>query len=226
LTVTEVGRIAALTLSLNIEHSYIGDLRVALTSPSGSQVLLHDRSGASNNDLVASYSSTDHQGINSLIGEPAAGDWTLHLADLAAADVGRLRHWRLALDLEPSARVVRGEDTPALRIPDNDPTGVSGSIRVNDPGNARALRVGVDITHSYIGDLRVELVAPSGRKALLHNRFGGSADNLIRSYESDSHAELAALAGEAAAGEWVLHIADLAGQDIGKFNRWELELTL
>jgi subtilisin-like proprotein convertase family protein len=83
----------------------------------------------------------------------------------------------------------------------------------------------VDITHSWIGDLRVELVAPTGQLAILHDQSGRDEDNLIRSYDSVTSPALAALAGQPVQGNWVLRVKDLAAQDIGKLNRWSLELT-
>ena len=38
----------------------------------------------------------------------------------------------------------------------------------------RSLGIGVDIKHTYIGDLRVELVGPTGERAMLHNMTGGN----------------------------------------------------
>ena len=111
-------------------------------------------------------------------------------------------------------------------IPDNDPTGVSSAIAIDQSGIARGIKVGVDITHTFIGDLRVELVAPSGQQTILHNRRGGSQDNLITTYDSASTPALATLVGQSIEGNWVLRVTDLAGRDVGKLNQWSLELAL
>jgi extracellular elastinolytic metalloproteinase len=226
LKVAEPGRIARLIVSVQIEHTYIGDLRVRLTSPSGRTVVLHDRTGAGADNLVASYSSEDYPALNALVGEPAEGDWTLHVADFAGLDVGKLSRWGLEIDVETAAQSVQQEATPGIAIPDNDPAGVGSTIHIAQSGAAQDIRVSVDITHTYIGDLRVELVAPSGQRALLHSQFGGSQDNLIRTYDSSSHAALAELVGEPVLGDWEMRVADLLGMDVGKFNSWGLELNL
>ncbi len=225
LTVQDAGRITRLTVSVDIEHTYIGDLQVSLTSPAGSTVVLHNRSGGRADDLVKSYTSEDILGLADLLGEQAQGDWRLHIADLAGADVGTLRRWGLEMDLEASTELVRGEVTPAVDIPDDDPTGVSSSISFIQSGTAKGVKVSVDITHTYIGDLRVELVAPSGQQAILHNQSGAGEDNLIRSYDSVSSPTLSALVGESIQGNWELRVRDLLGADVGKFNQWSLELT-
>ncbi len=83
-------------------------------------------------------------------------------------------------------------------------------------GNALAATVvGVDIKHTYIGDLKVDLVAPDGSVYVLHNRSGGSADNIIRSYTVN-------LSGEAKNGTWKLRVNDNAGSDIGKIDSWSI----
>jgi subtilisin-like proprotein convertase family protein len=176
--------------------------------------------------LIKSYSHEDVPALQALLGEEAQGNWTLKVIDLASQDVGKLRRWGVQMDLDTSTQVVQGEAIPALSIPDNDPTGVSSSITVAQSGSAQRIKVAVDIAHTFIGDLRVELVSPSGQQALLHDRFGGGEDNLIRTYDSLLQPALAALIGQPIQGNWELRVKDMAGRDIGKFNRWTLELSL
>jgi subtilisin-like proprotein convertase family protein len=225
LTVPRAGRITRLTVAVDIGHPYIGDLQVTLTAPSGSRIVLHNRTGASSDDLVRTYSSAETPDLAALVGQAAQGDWLLKVADLAGWDVGTLRRWRLDIDLEAGAQVVRGDAAPALTIPDNNPAGVSSFIAFTETGVAQDLKVSVDITHTFIGDLRVELIAPSGQVAVLHDRAGGSLDNLITTYEAAATPALAALAGQPLQGVWALRVTDLAGQDVGKLNRWDLEVS-
>jgi|GEM_PF-5209916 len=55
------------------------------------------------------------------------------------------------------------------------------------------IRESVDITQSWIGDLRVELIAPSGRAVTLHDRSWRGADNIIRSFKRGGLPALEAL---------------------------------
>jgi subtilisin-like proprotein convertase family protein len=57
---------------------------------------------------------------------------------------------------------------------------------------------------------------------LLHDRAGGDADNLVRTFTAATTPALAALAGQAAMGTWVLKVTDTAAQDVGKLNGWRL----
>lgn len=84
-------------------------------------------------------------------------------------------------------------------------------------GNAPAtLKVAVDIKHTFIGDLRVDLVAPDGTRYTLHNRSGGSADNILKTYTVNA-------SSEAANGTWKLLVNDNARADVGKIDLWSLQ---
>lgn len=95
-------------------------------------------------------------------------------------------------------------------------------------GESSQILVGYDFTglYTFIGDLRVELEAPLGQQAILHNRLGRDRDNLITVYDSSSTPALATLVGQSIQGPWVLRVSDLAGLDVGKLNNWSLELAL
>ncbi|WP_030694746.1 proprotein convertase P-domain-containing protein, partial [Streptomyces globisporus] len=70
-----------------------------------------------------------------------------------------------------------------VSIPDNG-VAVTSTVNVTGvAGNAPStLKVGVDIVHTYIGDLVVDLIAPDGSVYSLSNRAGGSADNINQTY--------------------------------------------
>ncbi|WP_426367616.1 S8 family serine peptidase [Streptomyces sp. E-08] len=83
-------------------------------------------------------------------------------------------------------------------------------------GNAPAtLKVGVDIKHTYIGDLKVDLVAPDGTVYTLHNRTGSGTDNIAQTYTVNASSEVAN-------GVWKLRVNDNASQDTGKIDAWNL----
>jgi len=82
------------------------------------------------------------------------------------------------------------------------------------------LTLGLDIRHTWKGDLVVSLTSPSGKTALVSNRQGGSADNLQGQFDLSS-----AFKGENTKGTWTLKIADQAGLDQGTLNNFSLMLT-
>lgn len=119
--------------------------------------------------------------------------------------------------------------TPGLAIPDNDAAGVSDVMNVAlAPGvTVTDLRVFVDITHTYQGDLIVDLAAPSGAVVRLHNRSGGGTNDVYGWYpDALTPAEsLDALIGEEAGGDWTLTVSDNAGIDTGTLNEWCLSIS-
>lgn len=108
----------------------------------------------------------------------------------------------------------------------NDNSTVTNVITVPNSGSLLDVHVNVNISHTYIGDLRVTLIAPDGTSVLLHNRTGGTMDNLITLYPdvTTPAQDLAALAGTEINGNWTLRVEDLAGGDTGVFNSWSLEI--
>ena len=80
----------------------------------------------------------------------------------------------------------------------------------NAPANAS---VTVAIVHPYIGDLKVDLVAPDGTLYNIHNRTGGSADNINKTVTLN-------LSSEALNGTWKLRVNDNASGDTGKIDSW------
>ncbi|MGW8763341.1 S8 family serine peptidase [Streptomyces sp. NPDC055815] len=83
-------------------------------------------------------------------------------------------------------------------------------------GNAPAtLKVGVDIKHTYIGDLKVDLVAPDGTVYTLHNHTGSGTDNILQTYTVNASSEVAN-------GVWKLRVNDNAAQDTGRIDAWNL----
>ncbi|UJQ31048.1 proprotein convertase P-domain-containing protein [Lysobacter gummosus] len=83
-------------------------------------------------------------------------------------------------------------------------------------GNGSATTpIAVNIVHTYKGDLKVDLVAPDGTIYNLHNRSGGSADNINQTYTRN-------LSSEALNGVWKLRVNDNAAFDTGKIDTWSI----
>jgi len=75
--------------------------------------------------------------------------------------------------------------------------------------------VAVSIIHTYKGDLKVDLVAPDGTVYVLHNRTGGSADNIAQTFSVN-------LSSEALNGTWNLRVNDNASGDTGRIDSWSI----
>ncbi|WP_041819094.1 S8 family peptidase [Streptomyces davaonensis] len=107
--------------------------------------------------------------------------------------------------------------TSAVSIPDAG-SAVESPITVSGvSGNAPStLQVGVDITHTWRGDLVIDLVAPDGSTYRLKSASSSdSADNVITTYTVNASSEVAN-------GTWKLRVQDTAAQDTGRINSWKL----
>ncbi|HEY9371038.1 S8 family peptidase [Streptomyces sp.] len=108
--------------------------------------------------------------------------------------------------------------TNATNVTISDNTTVSSSIAVTGrTGNApAALKVDVDIKHTWRGDLVIDLIAPDGTVRNLKASSGSdSADNVLATYTVDASTELAN-------GTWKLQVRDVASGDTGYIDSWSL----
>lgn len=114
---------------------------------------------------------------------------------------------------------------PDLRvvIPDADLTGARVKLNVAPSGlELRRVTVDVNITHPFIGDLVIQVIAPSGQVATLSNRQGGSADNfVVRGRDITS----SFTGGSVVSGTWQLFVRDLAAADVGTINSFGLHIS-
>jgi subtilisin family serine protease/subtilisin-like proprotein convertase family protein len=139
---------------------------------------------------------------------------------VVAAAEGTTASAPAALRLEPFGTTivtVPSADTP-LAIPDGDPAGVSSAVDVGDDLVLDEVSVMVDIAHTFIGDLVVQLVGPDGTRVTLHDRGAGDGDDLRRSYTVRD------FAGLTSTGRWQLLVSDHSASEIGTLTAWELNL--
>ena len=335
ITVPDSGTATSVSVSINISHTYKGDLKVDLAAPDGTTKTLHNRSGGGANNIVQTY-TPDFDGIE------VQGDWTLKIRDNANGDSGTLNRWTLTvnygggtttttinpvtsisgsgsvyyarvpalqdgtynLDLvfsghniadtasnpltnasttgadetytvnttvtdttnprlasierfNPSSQNtdssslvykatfnenVTGVDTsdfvlsptstggggttttgqftqtrsPNLAISDHQT--VSDTMSVSNSGTATSISVAVDITHTYIGDLRIKLIAPDGTSRILRGYIGGGADDINKTYTPSFESV-------PISGAWILQIHDRASADTGVLNSWALTIN-
>jgi serine protease len=95
---------------------------------------------------------------------------------------------------------------------------VESPISVSRSGNAPStLKVGVTITHTYRGDLVINLIAPDGTAYLLKSSSGSDgADNVIATYTVNASSEVAS-------GTWKLRVQDVFSGDTGFIDKWSLQ---
>ena len=225
LTLNANGSVTSVSVSVKIIHSWISDLKVSLHSPAGTKVVLHKNEGADGDDIFRTWTSDDFAELQRLHDEDVRGDWTLHMVDRASADVGRLLQWNLDMQISAATGgVIEDQTEPRKAIPDFNSAGIASILKQTQAGSVKDIAVGVEIEHTYIGDLQVELVAPSGLSVLLHDKEGQWNDNISRTYDVASTPALDAVIGESIPGDWRLRVRDLAQVDTGHLNAWSLKI--
>ncbi|HVK78410.1 MAG TPA: proprotein convertase P-domain-containing protein [Kofleriaceae bacterium] len=90
ITVPDAGTVGTVAVTLDISHTYRGDLKVVLAH-GGQSVTLHDRTGSYEDDLKLTVDAA------ALAGTSLAGDWTLTVSDAARLDTGTLNAWSIAV---------------------------------------------------------------------------------------------------------------------------------
>ncbi|NOT32278.1 MAG: S8 family serine peptidase [Planctomycetes bacterium] len=211
--------VTSISVSTVIPHTFKGDLVVTLTGPDNTSAILHNRTGGGTDNVTTTFSiaTTSSQSLTVFNGKNTAGAWTLKVQDLAAIDVGTLSSWKLTFNGEKAL-------TANLVIPDNNTTGVTSTQTYAQTGTVAAVKVRVSVTHTFKGNLEIALIGPDNTTVLLHNRTGGSTNNVNTEYPdlTASNQSLGAFTGKAINGAWKLRVRDLAALDTGTFVSWTL----
>ena len=128
------------------------------------------------------------------------------------------------LTTHPPPPLVLAQTTP-LSIPDAG-AAVTSQVSTDKAAAIKDVVVRVNITHTYIGDLRVDLITPDNRAVSLHNHLGGSTKNINKAYDTKTVPALTGLVGMRVTGTWSLKIQDTAAIDVGQLDSWTLEFVL
>jgi hypothetical protein len=92
--VTGVDGAKGLTVSVNISHTYSGDLTLTLQKDGHDVKVLRQNEGGSQHDIVDSYTLTAAE-----LGTSVNGSWKLHVVDNAAVDTGTINSVTLSFAL-------------------------------------------------------------------------------------------------------------------------------
>ena len=114
--------------------------------------------------------------------------------------------------------VLHSTDVPRA-IPDYPQDGINSYIHVQEDWRVIRLGVEVSISHTWRGDIYVDLISPSGTMAVLQYAEGD--------FGSDLHIHLSDIRefiGESAQGSWYIRVWDFYSQDVGTLNSWSLTI--
>ncbi|MFZ4579482.1 MAG: fibrinogen-like YCDxxxxGGGW domain-containing protein [Myxococcota bacterium] len=116
-----------------------------------------------------------------------------------------------------------------VKIPDNNPVGVSDAIDFPDIGVAQKLVVSVDLNNSKINTLSISVFDPDGKEYVLHQK-SGSGTALKTSYPAPTKTvsgDLTTWIGKNPKGKWFLKVVDtdyLNNTTDGQVNAWSIDL--
>lgn len=113
-----------------------------------------------------------------------------------------------------------GEPFVPKTIPDANPSGVVHPINVTQNGFAGLVRVDLgNISHARRGDLRVYLIAPSGRRVEIPKPQGTGPSLVFDGMV------VGGFEGEPVQGMWQLQVADTVSGTTGVLNGWRMSFS-
>ncbi|MEB3278922.1 MAG: S8 family serine peptidase [Lyngbya sp.] len=86
-------------VSVEIEHSFLGDIEVWLIAPNGEKVLLQNRMLGCQTQLQKTYSLATTPYLRECLNLSPQGSWQLWVIDFAPGNTGKLKQWKLDLGL-------------------------------------------------------------------------------------------------------------------------------
>lgn len=234
-----VDRVAAITVGVEVEHPYPRDLQLTLIAPAGESIALPRGQLTFGDEL------------GRLVGARASGRWVLRVADLAAGDSGVLRRFTLRVDA--CERVACATRTVALahEAAGFESLPLAALFVVEDAARVVTARAGFTVENAFTEDLGLRLWSPSGTAIDLSSGNGGLGSDYQGTVFDDAapasildgfapfagrfrpEQPLSGLAGEVAAGPWILEVGrvegpwfDEQGASRPRFARASLELDV
>ena len=199
-------KVKSIKVNVVLSHSYPGDLSIELTAPNGEKETLLSP-GAQD---VSEQMQLDVTRCQDLCASGAKGEWTLRVIDAGMHDTGYLLSWQLdMLCIEEGDRLI--EDQAILELHHYETAG----------GALESINCLLAVEHNHIGDLIINLIAPSGQSMVLHNRTGIDANTLEMSFNTY---DLKVFKGEEVKGLWKLTVEDKLKGDTGRVKNWKIDL--
>ncbi|MBU1219029.1 proprotein convertase P-domain-containing protein [Myxococcota bacterium] len=242
INVAQEGNIESVSVTVDITHTYAGDVTIKLVGPDGTEEVLQEKVGGSADDIKKTFAPAN------FANKSITGDWTLVVSDTAGSDTGTLNKWSLEFKLGgtlppevcddgidndgngfidcadeacaedeacQTATEVDITNSNPVSIPDNDENGATSVINVADSGEITSLQIDVNITHTFRADLLVSVISPAGTEVVLFDAEEYE-ENLIRTFNVTD------FNGAAVNGNWTLKVVDRFNGDTGTINSWRL----
>ncbi|OWJ65590.1 S8 family serine peptidase [Inquilinus limosus] len=169
-------------VTLNLSHTWIGDLQIVLTSPDGTDSVLVNRPGLSENAVDGSSQDNIAFTFSTVQdwGEFGQGVWSLTVRDLVAGDTGVLNSWSLHLygdAASPDDTYVYTDEFATVGAAASRQTlsDTGGSDTIN--GAALTAAAVIDLLHSTATIAGRHLAIAAG--TIIENVVGGDGNDTI-----------------------------------------------
>lgn len=96
---SETNLVRDIQVTVAIDHSFLGDLEISLTAPSGDTVMLQGRTLGRKTSLQTIYTLQTTPLLRRFLNQPAKGSWEIQVVDWAIGDTGTLKSWQLSLGI-------------------------------------------------------------------------------------------------------------------------------
>jgi uncharacterized repeat protein (TIGR03806 family) len=194
LNVTGAGSIQDLRITVDVGHSWRGDLVLRLTSPAGTAITLFDvNDNDDGDDVQGTFPTTlvPNESLSTFNGEEVNGVWTLQVYDTQGQDTGDIRSWILEADVgtgtAPQFGLTQRVPVTGLTFPITGAAAPTSLQRVRAFPNL-SFNSPIQLTNAGDGTDRVFVVEQRGViRVFANNDAVGSAavfldiDNLVRS---------------------------------------------
>ncbi len=95
--VTTIGLVKTIQVTIDLNHTHLGDLSLSLVTPRGEVLLLQGRTLGRQTTLQQTYTPQNAPLLQRAIGKASQGTWYLWIVDHAVQDTGLLNRWQLVI---------------------------------------------------------------------------------------------------------------------------------
>jgi len=129
-----------------------------------------------------------------------------------------------------------------ISIPDNSPTGATSILNVSTNATISDINIGVNISHQWIGDIKLNVTSPLNKTVQLIASSSCSPPNMSVIFDDNGTnavcnstapgylgtikplGSLSDFNGDISQGNWTLFIEDQGPSDIGSLTSWNVEV--
>ena len=207
------GLIKDIKLELDISHEQSQNLEIKLLTPHNEYISLRPSFSGSGENMKTIIGG---EIFNDLIGRKMKGEWKLQTVDRSKKYSGTLHSWSLVFNYQP---LESNKSEVSLNVQDKE--GLVSEQYFQHKGSIEDMALELEVDHNFIGELKIDLISPSGTSVTVHNREGGGQKNLKKTYGMDL---LGKMKGENCQGKWTLQLLNFATAEKGVLKRWTIQL--